>query len=135
MTIEQDLLQRIADGIERLGREQKRTYEQIQKFVHAMVEHAEQEVPEYMRRFANYMHDIHDIRYMYEELGHPTPRWILREMERCDDRFRQLLEKLHAGGGTFEKIRREMAADPDNRWDHTMFLPKKEKPDETGKSE
>jgi len=134
MTIEQNLLEKMVALLERNAFEQRRIYEQLQKFVHAMVENAEQEVPEYMRRFANYMHDIHDIRYMYEELGHPTPRWILREMERCDDRFRQLLERLHAGGGAFEKVRRDMAGDPDNRWDHTMFLPKKEKPNEAGQS-
>jgi hypothetical protein len=90
-----------------------------------MVENAEQEVPEFMRRFANYMHDLHDIRYMYEELGHPTPLHMLREMERCDDRFRQLLHRLHTDGGAFEKVRRDMASDPDNRWDHTRFLPKR----------
>src|SRR5215472_14400766 len=107
----------------------------MQKFIFAMIENAEQEVPEFMRRFANYMHDLHDIRYMYEELGHPAPMHILREMERCDDRFRQLLHKLHTDGGAFERVRREMAADPDNRWDHTRFLPKQEKVDETRTSE
>ena len=107
----------------------------MQKFVFAMVENAEQEVPEFMRRFANYMHDLHDIRYMYEELGQPAPRHILQEMERCDDRFRQLLERLHAEGGAFEKVRREMATDPLNRWDHTRLLDKpKENGSETGKS-
>ncbi len=109
----------------------------MQRFVHAMVDNAEQEVPEFMRRFANYMHDLHDIRYMYEELGHPSPQHILREMERCDDRFRQLLEKLHTDTGAFEKIRREMASDLDNRWDHTRLLTEfkqKEKKDETRQS-
>jgi citrate synthase len=98
--------------------------ELMQKLVHALVHQAETEVPEFMRRFANYMHDLHDIRYMYEELGQAVPRHLLYEMERCDDRFRQLLEKLHKDGGAFEKVRREMAADPTNRWDHTRFLPK-----------
>ena len=108
----------------------------MQKLVFAMVESAEAEVPEFMRRFANYMHDLHDIRYMYEEIGQSAPRHILAEMERCDDRFRQLLEKLHAEGGAFEKVRREMATVPLNRWDHTRLLdkPKKEKEDETGQS-
>ena len=96
---------------------------------------AEKEVPEFMRRFANYMHDIHDIRYMYESLGHPLPEHLLRELERCDDRYRQLLRDLHTDGGAFEKVRREMAADPDNRWDHTRFLPKRNgDTDETRKS-
>jgi hypothetical protein len=96
----------------------------MQKLVFALIENAEAEVPEFMRRFANYMHDLHDIRYMYEELGHAAPIHILREMERCDDRFRQLLDRLHTDGGAFEKVRREMASDPENRWDHTRFLPK-----------
>ena len=121
--------------LERIAREQKTTRELISKFVYAMVENAEQEVPEFMRRFANYMHDLHDIRYMYEELGHPTPRHMLREMERCDDRFRQLLNRLHTDGGAFEKVRRDMASDPDNRWDHTRFLPKEGETNETGKSD
>lgn len=98
---------------------------------------AEKEIPEFMRRFMNYMHDLHDIRYMFEELGHVVPRHILDEQERCDDRLRQLLTKLHTDGGTFEKVRREMAADPNNRWDHTRLLAvhPKENGSETGKSE
>jgi hypothetical protein len=108
--------------LERNVFEQRRTYEQIQKFVHAMVEHAEAEIPEFMRRFANYMHDIHDIKYMYEDVGSSVPIHILRECERLDDRYRQLVTKLHTDGGAFEKVRREMAQDPTNRWDHTRFL-------------
>lgn len=97
---------------------------------------AEKEVPEFMRRFANYMHDLHDIRYMYEELGHPVPDWIRNELQRCDDRLRQLLDRLHTDGGAFEKVRREMSADPENRWDHTKLLysPKKENGSEAGQS-
>lgn len=83
---------------------------------------AQAEIPEKMRRFTNYMHDLHDIKYMYEEHGIPVPAWIMREMERCDDRFRQLLTELHLDGGAFEKVRREMAKDPANRWDHTRLL-------------
>lgn len=85
---------------------------------------AESEIPEKIRRFMNYMHDLHDIKYMYEELGHAVPQHHLREMERCDDRFRQLMEKMNTDGGAFEKIRREMADDPKNRWDHTRLLSK-----------
>ena len=100
---------------------------------------AEAEVPEKMRRFMNYMHDLHDIKYMYEELGHVVPQHQLREMERCDDRFRQLLAEQNDEDGTFSKVRREMASDPENRWDHTRQLPppthKKEMNGETRKSE
>jgi hypothetical protein len=59
-----------------------------------------------------------------------VPIHILRECERLDDRYRQLVTKLHTDGGAFEKVRREMAQDPTNRWDHTRFL---EPPKENGK--
>lgn len=85
---------------------------------------AESEVPEKMRRFTMYFHDIHDIKYIYEESGQPPPPYLLREMERCDDRMRHLVEELNAQGGTFEKVRREMTKQPNNRWDHTAMLPK-----------
>ena len=110
--------------LQRIAREQTTTRELMSKFVYAMVEQAEKEIPEFMRRFANYMHDLHDIKYIYEEGGQPVPPSILRELERCDDRYRQLVQALHTDGGAFEKVRREMAADPENRWDHTRFLPK-----------
>lgn len=83
---------------------------------------AEAEVPEKMRRYMNYMHDVHDIKYMYEEQGQDVPQHVLRELERLDDRYRQLLSELTFAGGTFDKVRREMAADPKNRWDHTKQL-------------
>jgi hypothetical protein len=88
------------------------------------IRNAEAEVPEMMRRFITYMHDIHDVTYMYEERGMQAPEHLKRELERCDDRFRQLLKDLHDEGGTFEKVRRDMAADPENRWDHTRLLTK-----------
>jgi hypothetical protein len=85
---------------------------------------AESEVPEKMRRFVMYFHDIHDIKYIYEESGQSVPAYILREMERCDDRFRHLVDELNASGGTFEKVRREMTKKDGNRWDHAAMLPK-----------
>lgn len=83
---------------------------------------AEAEVPESMRRFMNYFHDVRDIRYMHEESGHPVPTWIDREIERLFDRYRQLLEKQNLDDGAFAKVRREMADDPANRYDHTRLL-------------
>lgn len=100
------------------------------KAVFAMGE-AEDEIPEKMRRFIMYMHDIHDVCHMYEERGHVVPPYILAEAERCDDRLRQLLKELHTDGGTFEKVRREMAKDPANRWSHERLL---EKPNPETKS-
>jgi hypothetical protein len=86
---------------------------------------AEKEIPEYMRRFANYMHDLHDIAYMYSEVGQEPPVWIKEEMKRCDDRCRQLLKREHTDG-TFASVRAEMAGDEDNKWDHTKALTFKE---------
>ena len=85
---------------------------------------AESEVSEKMRRFIMYMHDVHDIAHLYEERGLPVPRHVMAELERCDDRYRQLLEEAHLDGGVFEKVRRGMAEDPSNRWDHTRQLTK-----------
>ena len=85
---------------------------------------AESEIPEKMRRFANYMHDVHDIKYMYEEHGVNPPQHVLREIERLDDRYRQLLKEMNLDGGVFEKVRRDMASDPENRYDHTRLLAK-----------
>ena len=109
-------------AIERMGRELKTIRELMSKVIYYISE-AESEVPEKMRRFMNYMHDLHDIKYMYEELGVAVPAHHLREMERCDDRFRQLIAEQNAEGGTFNKVRREMASDLQNKWDHTRQLP------------
>ena len=79
---------------------------------------AESEVSEKMRRFIMYAHDLHDVCFMYESRGQPAPEHVRREMERCDDRYRQLLKEAHEPGGTFEKVRRKMAGDQENRWDH-----------------
>lgn len=83
---------------------------------------AESEVPESLRRFANYFHDVHDIKYMYEEHGMRPPQHILDEIERLDDRYRQILKTHNTDGGAIEKIRREMAEDPHNRYDHKKQL-------------
>lgn len=107
--------------LDRIAREMKMVRELLAKVAYSMGE-AESEIPEKMRRFMMYMHDIHSVSYMYEERGLPVPQHILREMERCDDRCRQLLKEQHTDGGTFEKVRRQMASDPDNRWDHTRLL-------------
>jgi hypothetical protein len=109
--------------LERIAREMKMIREMMVKVIFYISE-AEKEVPEKIRRFMNYMHDLHDIKYMYEELGHVVPVHQLREMERCDDRFRQLMTEQNAEGGTFNKVRRDMASDPENRWDHTRLLTK-----------
>lgn len=106
--------------LERIARELK-TIRQLTSELVRFQRDAEQEIPEFMRRFANYMHDLHDIAYMYSEIGQEPPAWIKEEQMRCDDRLRQLLKKEHAEG-TFGKVRAEMAKDEDNRWDHSKAL-------------
>lgn len=98
----------------------------LQTVIYAMNE-AESEIPEKMRRFMQYMHAIHDIRNMYIEQGHPAPHYIDRELERLDDRYRQLLEDLNTDTGAFEKVRRDMTTRGGNRWDHTYLLTKEPK--------
>ena len=85
---------------------------------------AESEVPEKLRRFMNYCHDIHAMKFMYEEVGHQAPNWVMRELERVDDRYRQIMTEMKSEGGPINKVIREMAKDPTNRWDHTKLLPK-----------
>lgn len=111
---ERDLLFRIARELTTL----RKLNSEMVKFMRD----AEAEIPESLRRFANYMHDIHDIRYMYEEAGTSVPSHVAEELRRCDDRYRQVLKTLHTDGGALEKIRREMASDPENRYDHTRQL-------------
>lgn len=48
--------------------------------------------------------------------------FINEEVQRLDDRFRQLLAEAHSDGNTFEQVRRKMAEDPNNRWDHTRAI-------------
>lgn len=76
-----------------------------------------------------YFHDVHDVMNMYQEHGQEPPEHIKSEARRCDDRYRQLLKELHLDNGVFEKIRREMAKDAENRWDHTRQLAKPEVPE------
>ena len=93
----------------------------LSKYVNAQHE-AESEVHEKMRRFAMYMHDMHDIKNLYVEHGVEVPTHISCELERCDDRLRQLLNEAHTDGGNFVMLRREIAKDTDNRWDHTRAI-------------
>lgn len=111
---ERDLLFRIARELTTIRRQMTEAI--------AYMRAAEAEVPESLRRFMNYMHDVHDVKYMYEELGHPIPPHLRDELERVDDRYRQILKTLNTDGGVLEKVRRDMAADPENRWDHTKQL-------------
>lgn len=88
------------------------------------ITNAEAEVPEKMRRFVMYFHDIHDMVTMYEGHGHQAPDYLRQEMQRCDDRYRHLLEDEHSDTGAFERVRQEMTQRGGNRWDHSRLLPK-----------
>lgn len=116
--------------LERIARETKAMREMMSKMVNYMVD-AEAEIPERMRRFIMYMHDVHDVMYMYQEIGQEPPEHVKAEARRCDDRYRQILTELHTDGGAFEKVRREMAADPMNKWEHTRLLMKQTHKGET----
>ena len=112
---EKDLLLRIAQELGHIRRGMTTVLSYIRD--------AETDVPEKYRRFVNAFHDVHDIKYMYEEHGQPVPEYILSEIRRMDDRYRQILGELNEEGGAFNKIRRKMADDPANRYDHTRHLP------------
>lgn len=114
--LEKDLLLRIAREL--------RTIRQLTSTAVNALKEAESEIPEQMRRFANYFHDVVHIKGEYVSLGLKAPDYIDREMERCADRFRHLLDDLHADGGTFERVRRDMAERLGNIYDHTRQLEK-----------
>ncbi len=111
------------DLIERIARELK-TIRQLTSTAINALRDAESEIPEKMRRFANYFHDVVHIKGEYISLGLKAPEYIDREMERCADRFRHILDDLHAEGGTFAKVRQDMAERPGNVYDHTRQLAK-----------
>jgi hypothetical protein len=111
------------DHLARMARDMQSIKSMLSQVINYIVE-AESEVPEKMRRFIMYMHDVHDVMYMYESRGLPIPPHVLREAERCDDRYRQLLEDQHTDTGTFEKVRQEMSQRSGNRWDHTRAFPR-----------
>jgi hypothetical protein len=114
---ERDLLFRIA-------RELTTIRQGMSKALFAMGE-AEKEVPEKMRRFMNYFHDVVHVKGEYVTLGLQPPREIDEEMERNHDRALQLLHDLHSDGGHFEKVRREMTThDIKPRYDHSRQLAK-----------
>ena len=100
------------------------------------IKEAESEIPEKIRRFIMYFHDVHDLKSLYHESGIEPPAYIMREIERCADRYRHILEDLFADTGTFEKVRQEMTQRGGNVYDysHQLFKPKEEV-DEAGTRE
>lgn len=111
---EKDFLQRIARDIAAI----KGDLLQVINYMHE----AESEVTEKMRRFIMYFHDIHDLINLYHELGLQVPDHVRREVERCADRLRHLIEDAEEPGATFEKVRRDMTQRPGNVYDHNKLL-------------
>jgi hypothetical protein len=87
---------------------------------------AESEVPEKMRRFIMYYHDVHDIWNLHHEGGMVPPKYLNREIERCHDRFRHLLDELYGDQGTFERVRQDMTEKGGNRYDYSRQLTAKD---------
>ena len=107
--------------LKQIARDMRELTLHVREVVKYMKE-AESEVPEKMRRFLMYFHDIHDLRDLYHQGGQEPPVYIRREIEKCDDRLRHLLEDAYADGGAFEKIRQEMSKRSGNKYDHTVLL-------------
>lgn len=90
---------------------------------------AEKEVPESVRRFIMYFHDVHDMQNLYNELGLVPPMHIRQEIERCADRFKHILEDQYDTDkhGGFERVRQDMSSREGNRYDWSKALAKPEK--------
>lgn len=82
------------------------------------IDKAESEVPEYIRRFTMFYHDMVHINWRYEEMGLTVPPWIKGEMERAHDRLKHLLDAENNQGGAFHKIRQEMDKIEGNKYRH-----------------
>lgn len=112
------------DLLFRIYRELVTIRQQAGKALFAMGE-AEKEIPESMRRFMNYFHDVVHVKGEYVSLGLQPPKEIDEEMERNHDRARQILHDLHTDGGAFEKVRAKMTQHPVTpQFDHTRQLAK-----------
>lgn len=83
---------------------------------------AESEIPEKARRFIMYYHDVHDIVWLYHENGQEAPEYVKRELERCSDRYRHIVQDLFGDQGAFEKVRQDMTKRGGNRYDHTKLI-------------
>jgi hypothetical protein len=112
--------------LQRIARDMQAIRSMLTEVVNYMKD-AESEIPEKMRRFIMYFHDVRDMVSMYREIGADVPGYVMREIERCDDRYRHLLEDLKTDTGAFEKVRQEMTQREGNRWDHSRLLPKENK--------
>lgn len=109
------------DALNRIARDLQAIRSMLTEALNSTRE-AESEIPEKIRRFAMYFHDVRDFVTMHHSIGQEPPPEILKEIERCSDRFRHLLEDMYSDGGAFEKVRQDMTARSGNRYDHTKLL-------------
>jgi hypothetical protein len=108
-----------------LARDMRAILLELREVVKYMKE-AESEVPEKVRRFIMYYHDVHDIVNLHHEGGLSPPKYLHREIERCHDRFRHILEDMYADQGTFERVRQDMTTKGGNRYDYSHQLTAKD---------
>lgn len=108
-----------------LARDMRAILLELREVVRYMKE-AESEVPEKMRRFIMYFHDVHDIQNLHHELGLMPPKYLNQELERCHDRFRHILEDMYGDQGTFERVRQDMTNRGGNRYDYSKQLTAKD---------
>jgi len=111
-------------SITRIARDMRAMLLELREVTKYMRE-AESEIPEKMRRFMMYFHDMHDLKNMHEELGLIPPKYVLTEIERCYDRLRHLLEDLFdkEKEGHFERVREAMSKREGNKYDWSKALP------------
>ena len=107
--------------MERISRDIRVLRNDITKVV-VYMEKAERLIPEEMRRFIMYYHDVHDIRHLYHEHGLEPPPEVNSEIERCADQFVQMIREYHSDGGVFEKSRADLAEKAGNYYNHTRKL-------------
>ena len=108
-------------SLARIARDMRAMLLEVREVVKYMKD-AESEVPEKARRFIMYYHDVHDIYWLYHENGQEPPKFLQAELERCADRYRQIVQDLFEVGGQFERVRQEMTKRGGNRYDHTREI-------------
>lgn len=107
--------------LQRISRDMRELTLMVREMV-KYIKDAESEIPEKMRRFIMYFHDVHDIWWLYVQTGHEPPKHLRQEIERCADRYKHILDDLYGDTGAFERVRQEMAKRAGNRYDHSRMV-------------
>ncbi len=69
----------------------------------------------YLKRIAE------DMKIIRQQMTDVT-RYMREAESEVPEKMRRFIMYVHTDAGTFEKVRREMAKDTDNRWDHTRAI-------------